>query len=147
MPCRKGWRTEKNGGQTLHLCESIDDVRPKLRKLTTFWKKVLRLMDWDIYLQEAVTGLPDNGCQAQVRYDLCRKTAVVSLNDPKELTEFERALYDEEADLVHELLHLVLAPLWMFKEKTEEQEFAEEQIVNLLSSALLKLKNGTYGTR
>lgn len=81
-----------------------------------------------------VEGLAD--CNWQIK----KRQAVINLRDPMDFDPGWFGTRDMELSLVHELLHLHLAP-WSPEAQTEEDVF-EEQAIHAISLALVNLDKG-----
>jgi len=101
------------------------------------WQRRLRLADWHIYFafKRRHDMLLDG--QAEIKWEVRRKTAVMNLLDPIDYCADHVQKQDHECSIVHELLHLHFASI---HEKTDELgELIEEQAINAISEALVAL--------
>lgn len=98
------------------------------------WQKRLRLQDW-IVVSEIVRArdMENEGAAAEVKHFIKPKRAYIGIRDSIDFPEgvFEQ---DMERDLVHELIHLYLAPL-----HTDETDETVEQIVECLAHSFVTL--------
>lgn len=110
-----------------------------------FWQKTLKLQDWDI----KISFWPHaalNGEVCHITWLRDQKTASLAMRMPEDIPPIERDWPEGEAadydiSLVHELLHLKCVDL------ESEVEWAEEQLANHLSRALVSLyRNGHPAT-
>lgn len=88
-------------------------MTPKqLRKCCSEWQAKLRLSEWDVQVRFVpVREMPSQHHLGMVQWHLDEKHANISLVKPgQESTEIMRP-YNVEETLVHELLHLLLAPI------------------------------------
>lgn len=105
-----------------------------------YWQQVLRLQDWNISLQVVRQhDLGDPEAIAECQYYIDRKDAFIRVIPPSDLDKFEETFMagearDYDVTLTHELLHLHFAG---FDDPQHEQE--QEQVINTLSRALVKL--------
>jgi hypothetical protein len=114
-------------------------TQSQLTKKCREWQKVLRLQDWDVTTEICrQRDLKDDDYAGQVRWILPIKQALISLVDPIDQPDNCIKEYDMEDSLVHELLHLHFAPLGT--EHGTPEKIAEEQAINAISKALVKLK-------
>jgi hypothetical protein len=75
-----------------------------------------------------------------VHWDLDKKTAVIHVLDPADYhMPFQAMLNDMEFTVVHELIHLDLAPVLMDLQRNDANRREEEYAVNHVAEALLKL--------
>lgn len=102
-----------------------------IERYLDFYQSALKLKDWDI----VVLFSRDLGTnEAQVTYKQDRKQAIVTLLDHRFYTN-EHFAYDMELALVHELIHIVLAPIG-----SDEYNLEEEKIVEQLAKTMVNLR-------
>jgi hypothetical protein len=78
-----------------------------------------------------------------IRWDLDKKTAVIRVLDPADYRlPFASMLRDIEFTVVHELIHLEMAPILSDLHRTEANRAEEEHAVNHMADTLLKLDRG-----
>jgi hypothetical protein len=112
----------------------------EIRKQAAYWQKLLYLQDWNIDLRVSRQWeMSDHTTVAQIEWFLHRKDAILRVVHPTDLPGLaHHFINDEEADydisIVHELLHLHFAPL-----HTKDTEIPEEQAINAISRAFVKL--------
>lgn len=108
-------------------------------KLCT-WQKRLNLQAWDIsVLLTRANGMRPNTV-GNIRWDNDKKTAVIRILDPVDYRlPSDAMLRDIEFTIVHELIHLVMAPVLADLHRTEANRLDEEVAVNHMAGALLKL--------
>lgn len=100
-------------------------TQPQLARLVRLWRNRLGLIDWQITAELAtVDQLPD--CYGTIPYDAGEGTALLRVRDCESL----------EAVVVHELLHLRLAPFGDGDESEPGHE-ERERAINLLAGAFL----------
>lgn len=100
-------------------------TQPELARLTKLWQKRLRLQDWVITPTiEPMDALPD--AYGQSPYDDAEMSAAVRIREDA-----------GEDTLVHELLHLRLAP-FSDGDPSEPNHEARETAINLLADCYLK---------
>ncbi len=101
-----------------------------LTALCTQWQSALRLRDWDVVIAIVdESGLKDPKSFGECSYDLTKKTAYIKIADRNQ---------DKERTLVHELIHLHLAPLDFFVDD-KLGEMALEQAVHPIATLLVEL--------
>lgn len=106
-------------------------LRQQLVRTCLDWQRRLRLADWRVSIElhdpEALEGN-----LADVQWALSSKTAKMRLLAPEyDLT------HDMEHSIVHELLHLHLAPLGIEDETPEDD--AQETAIELIAGSLVAL--------
>lgn len=107
-----------------------------LTKVLKRWQKRLRLRDWDIDIQRAKPKrLGGKYNVGRVEYSLDSKTATILVSDKLKNKK------DVEHTIVHELLHLHLAPL---SQSCEDDCYGihEEQAIESITKALLEGGDG-----
>jgi len=105
------------------------------RQLTTLarqWQKRLGLGDWHIrarWAPPSEIGTSYGTC----RFDINHKTALISVlsEEYADAYAFPSPPWDVDNIIVHELVHLVLAPLQI------EDDVLQEQIINQLAEAFV----------
>ncbi len=107
----------------------------RLQRVCRDWQHRLRLNDWEVKIVFAsLEDLPAES-QGACDWNLHARTAEIKVLDPK---EWDSAIpQDVENTVVHELIHLHLAP-WDTKNKA--QEIQMEQAIESLSGAFVSLK-------
>jgi len=104
------------------------------------WQKRLNLQDWNI----SVAVVPASALKAKtlgnVHWELDKKTAVIRVLDPVDYRlPFKEMLQDMEFTVVHELIHLELAPVLSDLQRSDANRREEEHAVNHVADALLTL--------
>lgn len=126
--------------EVLVLANAIILTQEQLEERLVYWQKVLRLQDWDIRIRLCRRWeLPGEHLDGNCRYHLDSKTAQISILCSDDYEPGWRP-YDAERILLHELIHLHLIPLNISNDAPEA--VAEEQAVNLLACAFVKLDRG-----
>lgn len=107
------------------------------------WQKRLNLRDWDVKVVVLrTTGLKPNTL-GNIHWDREKKTAVIAVLDPADYRmPMEAMLKDIEFTVVHELIHLEMAPVLSDLKRTDANRMEEEHAVNHMAEALLKLDRG-----
>ena len=107
------------------------------RRCALYWQKQLRLSDWAVEVLIVRRHALACGRVAECVYHLESKSAIIRLldasdHDPASLW----AERDQEVGLVHELLHLHVAPFDP-QPKTLEQKFSEVMIESVAQALVL----------
>lgn len=106
-----------------------------------FWQKRLNLEDWDISVLVSRSTELKPKTLGNIHWDLDKKTAVIRILDPADYKlPFKAMLQDMEFTVVHELIHLDLAPVLTDLQRSEANRREEEHAVNHVADALLKLE-------
>lgn len=112
----------------------------ELQELCGWWQKVLRLQDWDVKVLVKRRFQMPADAQGQVDYVLQNRKAVISVLAAEDYEPDHLWPQDQEKTLVHELIHLHMAP---FAAPTgTPQDIAQEQAIEALAGALVRLKRG-----
>jgi hypothetical protein len=107
------------------------------------WQNRLNLKDWkiSIVLSPASDLKPDT--LGHIHWDSDTKTAVILVLDPADYhLPLNEMLQDMEFTIVHELIHLNFGPVVSEFRRSEANRHEEEQAVNHMADALLKLDRG-----
>lgn len=111
----------------------------EMQSALDYWKNVLNLMNWDIEVKiERAQKMREN-CAGSVNWTLQKKMANICILDPIDYPDDLMSDQDMEKTLVHELLHLNLAPLHDDHSHGEHYELFEEWAINDISAALIAL--------
>lgn len=110
------------------------------------WQKILRLQDWDVKVSIQPSTVMDTK-KGSCHWWAETRIAIIKLLDPKDYrscaAEWED--FDQEHTLVHELLHITMAPLEVALGYRSDNDWCEqaavacEVIINQTASALVKL--------
>jgi hypothetical protein len=107
------------------------------------WQKRLNLQGWDISVVVSRAGEFKPKTIGHIRWDHDKKTAVIRVLDPADYgLPLAPMLQDIEFTVVHELIHLEMAPVLSDLHRTEANRMEEEHAVNQMAEALLKLDRG-----
>jgi hypothetical protein len=108
-----------------------------------YWQRRLNLQDWKISVVVAhATELKPNTL-GNIHWDNSNKTATLRVLDPADYDLPALAMFDDlEFTVVHELIHLELAPVLSKFDRDEANRREEEHAVNQMAEALLKLQRG-----
>lgn len=104
------------------------------------WQKRLNLESWNVVIAMARATELKPKTLGNIHWDSDKKTALIHVLDPADYTlPFEAMLKDMEFTVVHELIHLELAPVLAPLQRTDENRRDEEYAVNHMAQALLDL--------
>jgi len=107
------------------------------------WQKRLNLEDWTISVMVARAKELKPRTLGNVHWDLEKKTAVIRVLDPADYRlPPNQILPDIECTVVHELIHLEMAPTLADLHRTDANRMQEEKAVNRMADALLLLERG-----
>lgn len=96
------------------------------------WQKILRLQDWEIKIYVWRSRDMDlEGAVGEVEYNLDLKLASIHILDPVDYPSNLMVNQDMEATLVHELLHLHMAPFGNSEQGTLEKSMLEQAIESI----------------
>ena len=107
------------------------------------WQKRLNLQDWDIsVVVSRADGLKPKTV-GNIHWDRDKKTATIRILDPADYElPLSAMLQDIEFTVVHELIHLEMAPILSDLRRTDANRMEEEHAVNQMAEALLQLDRG-----
>ncbi len=104
------------------------------------WQKRLNLQDWSIAVVVSRATELKPKTLGNIHWDLEKKTAVIRVLDPADYRLDPREmLQDMEFTVVHELIHLGLAPVLSDLQRSDANRREEEHTVNHMTDAFLKL--------
>lgn len=104
------------------------------------WQKRLNLEDWKISVEVARASELKARTLGNIHWDTEKKTAVIHVLDPADYKlPFADVLQDIEFTVVHELIHLELAPTLAPLQRNDANRREEEHAVNHMTEALLHL--------
>ncbi|WP_433956986.1 hypothetical protein [Cytobacillus horneckiae] len=110
----------------------------QLREKLKYWVKILRLQDWIIEVKIARGKDMLENASACVNWTLSKKMASIKVLDPIDYPDDVMGERDMENDLVHELLHLHLAPINdYFNNNNDFYNTFEEQAIESITSGLI----------
>jgi hypothetical protein len=108
-----------------------------------YWQKRLNLEDWNVSVSVVRSNELKPKTLGNIHWDTDKKTAIIRVLDPAEYQmPFREMLDDMEFTVVHELVHLELAPVLSQFSRNEANRREEEHAVNHMADALLKLERG-----
>ena len=104
------------------------------------WQKRLNLQDWVVSVVVSRAGELKPKTVGNIHWDREKKTAIIRVLDPADYKlPFDQMLQDIEFTIVHELIHLEIAPVFTDLTRTDANRMEEEHAVNHMTDALLKL--------
>ena len=104
------------------------------------WQQRLNLEDWKISVEVARASDLKPRTLGNIHWDTDKKTAVIHVLDPADYhLPFQDVLQDIEFTVVHELIHLQLAPVLAPLQRNDANRREEEHAVNHMTEALLHL--------
>ncbi len=104
------------------------------------WQKRLNLQNWNISVVLSRASELKPRTLGNIHWDLEKKTAVIRVLDPADYRlPFKEMLADMEFTVVHELIHLGLAPVLSDVQRSDANRREEEHTVNHMTDAFLKL--------
>lgn len=111
-------------------------TQKRLERVLKVWQKALHLLDWEVKIRMVRARENDNN-QGQVAFNLNKRQALITVMNPLDYDnpEFPQ---DIERTIVHELIHLHLAPL--NTPPDGPMWIAEEQAINALADAFVRLQ-------
>ena len=111
----------------------------QLQALCREWQQVLRLQDWDVRCKFVrQREMTDSGCAGECRFQLEKKQAVIYVIDPIDWPPNCAWPQDVEKTLVHELLHLHMAPFQPSHDTLEHVMM--EQAIESIATGLVRLR-------
>ena len=104
------------------------------------WQKRLDLQGWDVsVVVSRADGLKPKTV-GNIHWDRDKKTASIRILDPADYQlPLAAMLQDIEFTVVHELIHLEMAPILSDLPRTDANRLEEEHAVNQMAEALLQL--------
>lgn len=113
------------------------------REKLSLWQKRLNLQDWDVTLEVVRRTELRPQTLGNIHWDNEKKTAVIRVLDPADYRlPFPEMLDDMEFTVVHELIHLEIAPVLSHFTRSDADRSEEEYAVNHMADALLHLDRG-----
>jgi hypothetical protein len=104
------------------------------------WQKRLNLDDWNISVVIVPASELKPKTLGNVHWELEKKTATIRVLDPADYRlPFREMLQDMEFTVVHELIHLELAPVLSDLHRSDANRRDEEHAVNHVADALLNV--------
>lgn len=111
----------------------------EFQKKLIYWQKKLNLSDWDIEARIERARNMREDCAGTVNWTLTNKQATIKILDPIDYPEDVMGGQDMEKTLIHELLHIHLAPINEDYSEKEHYVLFEEWAINSISEALISL--------
>jgi hypothetical protein len=113
------------------------------REKLWIWQKRLNLQDWNVSLEVVRSTDLKPKTLGNIHWDTEKKTAVIRVLDPADYhMPFHAMLDDMEFTVVHELIHLDIAPVLSHFARSDADRREEEHAVNHMADALLHLERG-----
>ena len=107
------------------------------------WQKRLGLQDWNVSLEVVRATELKPKTLGNIHWDTDKKTATLRVLDPADYTlPLHEMLDDMEFTVVHELIHLDIAPVLSHFTRSDADRREEEHAVNHMADALLHLDRG-----
>jgi hypothetical protein len=106
-----------------------------LEAMCVRWQGKLRLLDWDVKIRFARHWEMSANRNGEVSWTVNSKTACISILDPRDYSTESKWPQDIEQVVVHELVHLHMAPF--DDENGKKRNMLVEQAVDLLACALV----------
>ena len=122
--------------------ESTEELLARLERLCQEWQEFLGLRDWRIKVEISSDRELVKDSWATIDIVRDKRHARIKVADPRYGLPDDfwwEDEHDPEQSLLHELLHIYTRALGSFKNGSPQQ-IAEEQAVNAISQALLRLK-------
>jgi hypothetical protein len=108
-----------------------------------YWQKRLNLRDWNISVVVARASELKPKTLGNIHWDTTKKTAILRVLDPADYELPPAEMFDDmEFTVVHELIHLELAPVLSQFPRNEANRREEEHAVNQMAAAFLQLQRG-----
>lgn len=111
----------------------------ELDQSLVYWKEKLNLMNWDIEVKIKRASQMREDSAGAITWILENKQAFIDILDPIDFPEDLMKSQDMEKTLIHELLHIHLAPLNEDYSKNEHYTLFEEWAINDISDALISV--------
>ena len=113
------------------------------REKLSVWQKRLNLQYWNVALEVVRSTELRPKSLGNIHWDTDKKTAVIRVLDPADYSlPFHEMLDDVEFTVVHELIHLEIAPVLSHFTRSDADRIEEEYAVNYMADALLRLDRG-----
>jgi hypothetical protein len=108
-----------------------------IREKLPFWQQRLHLQDWNVTVLSVHPKDLRPHTMGNIHWDKDKRVGVIRVLDASDYQmPFQATLNDIEFTIVHELIHLELAPLPRSEASRSDEEFA----INRLAAALLKFE-------
>lgn len=107
------------------------------------WQKRLGLQDWTVALEVVRSTELKPKTLGNIHWDTEKKSAVIRVLDPADYKMAQREMLEDiEFTVVHELIHLEIAPVLSHFTRSDADRRDEEHAVNHMADALLHLDRG-----
>lgn len=115
-------------------------TKDKLEERLAYWQKKLNLLDWQFEVNICRARDMKENCAGSINWTLSNKMALISILNPIDYPEDAMGVQDMENTLVHELLHIHLAPLNDDYSQNEHYTLFEEWAICSIAGALIELE-------
>ncbi len=113
-------------------CSATNSLESRLDRQLRTWQKRLGLEDWNLRVQVVRQSEIDHDSWGAAEWDSENQTGIISVLDPRDYNLKGGELkVDMECTIVHELVHIAVAPLDAHNQQTREE------VVNKIMGALM----------
>lgn len=112
----------------------------QLQQRLVYWQEKLNLLDWKIEAKIKRANHMRENCAGAVNWTMQKKMATIAILDPIDYPDDVMGEQDMENTLVHELLHLHLAPMNDDYSENEHYILFEEWAINSIAGALIAVE-------
>jgi hypothetical protein len=113
-------------------CSATNSLESRLDHQLKLWQKRMGLEGWNLALRVVRQSEIDRNSWGAAEWDPVAKTGLISVLDPRDYNlKGEELRLDMECTIVHELVHIQVAPLGARDAKQREQ------VVNRIMGALM----------
>ena len=113
-------------------CSATTPLESRLDRQLKLWQKRLGLKEWTLALKVVRQSEIDRNSWGAAEWDPVAKTGIISVLDPRDYNlKGEDLRLDMECTIVHELVHIQVAPLGA------RDDGQREKVVNTIMGALL----------
>ncbi|HWQ57074.1 MAG TPA: hypothetical protein VN442_25535 [Bryobacteraceae bacterium] len=110
----------------------MTSLEARLDRQMRFWQKRLGLEEWSLAVQVVRQSALDKHTWGNAEWDPETRTGLIKVLDPRDYNLKGRELnHDMECTIVHELVHIQVAPLASPDDETREE------VVNRIMTALI----------
>lgn len=110
----------------------MTSLEARLDRQMRFWQKRLGLEEWSLAVQVVRQSALDKHTWGNAEWDPETRTGLIKVLDPRDYNLKGRELsHDMECTIVHELVHIQVAPL------AAPDDATREEVVNSIMGALL----------
>jgi hypothetical protein len=113
-------------------CSAMSPLESRLDRQMRLWQKRLGMDDWNVAVRVVRQSEINPNAWGEAQWDPDNRTATISVLDPRDYNLRGSELrQDMECTIVHELVHIQVAPL------DARDEGVREEVVNRIMTALL----------